>query len=113
MGCLSWDDVARRLLGPQSVRIPCRIAADWNIIAGTSNWGGYALAAGVLALRERLDVLEPWTCLNEQEILEEFVLRGPAVDGVTRLPQATVDGLPFLTYIQAWAGIRRRLELAE
>jgi hypothetical protein len=31
---------------------------------------------------------------------------GPAVDGVTREQTATVDGLPFLTYIQPWETIR-------
>jgi hypothetical protein len=113
MGCLRWDDVARRLLGPQAARIPCRIATDWNIIAGTSNWGGYALAAAVLSLRDQLGVMEPWTCEREQRMLEKFVVHGPAVDGATRLPEATVDGLPFLTYIQPWAAIRRLLGLAE
>jgi hypothetical protein len=57
--------------------------------------------------------MEPWTCDEEQDMLKQFVREGPAVDGATRLPQATVDGLPFLTYIQSWAGIRRRLGLAE
>jgi hypothetical protein len=113
MGAIRWDEVSKRLLGENAARIPCRIATDWNLIAGTSNWGGYALAAGVLSLRERLDVMEPWTCDEEQDMLKQFVREGPAVDGATRLPQATVDGLPFLTYIQSWAGIRRRLGLAE
>ncbi|QDU43702.1 hypothetical protein Mal52_21780 [Symmachiella dynata] len=34
---------------------------------------------------------------------------GPAVDGVTRRQEPTVDGLPFLTYIQPLEGIRQLL----
>lgn len=113
MGCLRWDDVASRLLGEQAFRIPCRVATTWNIIAGISNWGGYALAAAVLALCGRTDVMESWTSKRELEVLEQFVMEAPAVDGITRRPEATVDGLPFLTYIQPWAGIRQRLGLAE
>ena len=109
MGCLRWDDIARRLLGPHAARIPCRVATTWNIVAGISNWGGYALAAGVLALCDQTDVIAPWTSEREQLILEHFVANGPAVDGVTRLPEPTVDGLPFLTYIQPWSAIRNRL----
>ncbi len=113
MGCLRWDDVSRRLLGDAAVKIPCRVATDWNLIAGTSNWGGYALAAAVLTLGDRIPVMEPWTCRREQDILEQLVVQGPAVDGATRRQEATVDGLPFLTYIQPWAAIRRRLGLEE
>ncbi len=109
MGCLRWDDIARRLLGPHAARIPCRVATTWNIIAGISNWGGYALAAGVMTLRDQTDVIAPWTSEREQQVLEHLVTQGPAVDGVTRLPEPTVDGLPFLTYIQTWSAIRRRL----
>jgi hypothetical protein len=89
------------------------VATTWNIVAGISNWGGYALAAAVLALCGRTEVMEPWTSKRELEVLEQFVMEGPAVDGITRRPEATVDGLPFLAYIQAWAAIRRRLGLAE
>ena len=38
-----------------------------------------------------------------------MVAEGPAVDGITRRQAATVDGLPFATYIQSWVGIRRLL----
>jgi hypothetical protein len=113
MGCLKWDNIANRLWGEVAARIPCRVATTWNIVAGISNWGGYALAAAVLALSGRTEVMEPWTCQRELEVLEQFVMEGPAVDGITRRPEATVDGLPFLAYIQAWAAIRRRLGLAE
>ncbi len=113
MGCLTWEDITRRLLGSNAALIPCRVATDWNLIAGTSNWGGYALAAGVLALCDQVEVMQSWTCEREEELLKHLVINGPLVDGVTRLPQATVDGLPFWTYIQAWAAIRNLFELPE
>ena len=38
-----------------------------------------------------------------------MVERGPAVDGISRKRQPTVDGIPFLTYMQPLEGIRRVL----
>lgn len=107
MGAIPWAELRRRLSGEQAGRVPCRIACDFNIVAGTSNWGAMALAAGVCLLRDRLDVLQPWTRERHREWLEYLVTNGPAVDGVTGRREATVDGLPFLTYIQPWEGILR------
>ncbi len=108
MGAIPWAELRRRLTGEHAGRVPCRIACDFNIVAGTSNWGAMALAAGVCQLRNRLDVLQPWTQERHREWLEHLVENGPAVDGVTGRREATVDGLPFLTYIQPWEGILRR-----
>jgi hypothetical protein len=107
MGAIPWTDLRRRLSGDHAGRVPCRIACDFNIVAGTSNWGAMALAAAVCLLRNRLDVLQPWTQERHHEWLEHLVTNGPAVDGVTGRREATVDGLPFLTYIQPWEGILR------
>ncbi len=109
MGSISWAELRRRLPGEHAGRVPCRIACDFNIVAGTSNWGAMALAAGVCLLRDRLDVLQPWTRERLRTWLEHLVENGPAVDGVTSRREATVDGLPFLTYIQPWEGILRCL----
>ncbi|HUG89921.1 MAG TPA: glutamate cyclase domain-containing protein [Planctomycetaceae bacterium] len=111
MGAILWEDLVRRLEGAHSARIPCRVATDWLIVAGTSNWGGYALAAATLALRGAADALAPWDGEHQRRVLEQMVEHGPAVDGVTGRREATVDGLPFLTYIQPWEGIRRLLGL--
>lgn len=113
MGSVAWEELERRLAGEQSARVPCRIGTDWNIIAGTSNWGGYALAAAVALLREQVFAVTPFDCRQQQMVLEKMVEHGPAVDGVTRRREATVDGLPFLTYIQPWAAIREKLGLAK
>ena len=111
MGAVPWEDLERRLSGEQSGRVPCRIAADWNVIAGTSNWGAYALAASVALLRGDVSAVAPFDCRQQQAVLEAMVAHGPAVDGVTRRREATVDGLPYLTYIQPWEAIRAKLGL--
>jgi hypothetical protein len=109
MGLIPWEELVRRLTNELSARIPCRIAADWNIIAGTSNWGGQALATSVLLLRGEMEVLRHLTIDQQEQALRAIVEQGPAVDGVTRKQEATVDGLPFLTYIQPWLGMRHLL----
>jgi len=113
MGSLPWEDVRRRLSGEQAGCIPCRIATDWTLIAGTSNWGAYALAAAVAVLKGDINVIEPFDCRQQETVLRHIVEHAGAVDGITRRREATVDGLPFVTYIQPWAGIRRLLELPE
>ena len=109
MGSIPWEELTRRLTNPDSARIPCRIATDWNIIAGTSNWGGQALATAVLLLRGEIDLLRDFTFEQQETVLQHIVQHGPAVDGVTRKQEATVDGLPFPTYLQPWLGMQRLL----
>jgi hypothetical protein len=113
MGSVPWEELERRLAGEQAGRVPCRIATDWTIVAGTSNWGAYALAAAVAVLRGSVAAIAPFDCRQQQKLVEAMVEHGPAVDGVTRRREPTVDGLPFLTYIQPWAAIRAKLGLAE
>ena len=113
-GALMWADVvgADGEALPQNEPaplVPCRIATDWTIVAGTSNWGAAALAAAVAVLRRQTDLLRSFDGDQQHAVLQAMVALGPAVDGITRQPEATVDGLPFLTYIQPWEGIRRLL----
>jgi hypothetical protein len=110
MGSIPWYELRRRLSGDHAGRIPCRIACDFHLVAGTSNWGAMALAAAVCWLRDRRDLLTPWTSDRHQQWLQHLVDNGPAVDGVTGRREATVDGLPFLTYIQPWEGVLRLCE---
>jgi len=111
MGCIPWEDLARRIGGDAAAWIPCRIATDWNLIAGTSNWGAFALAAATLLLMNRVDALRPLDEDFHRRLLEQMVADGPGIDGMTGRREATVDGLPFATYIQGWLGIRRLLGL--
>jgi D-glutamate cyclase len=111
MGTVPWEELVRRLPRKDTTAIPCRIATDWNIIAGTSNWGAFALAAAIALLAGRTDALSPVDTAFHQRLLERMVIDGPAVDGIARRPSATVDGLPFATYIQTWSEIRRIIGL--
>jgi hypothetical protein len=113
MGAVLWRELVQRLDGEHAPRIPCRVATDWTIVAGTSNWGAYALAAAVAVLRDDVRHLRPWGVSHQQQMLEDLVHNGPAVDGKTRRKEATVDGLPFITYIQPWMEMRRLMGMEE
>ena len=113
MGRFRWSELCTRLSGAQSARVPCRIVTDGTIVAGTSNWGAMALAAAVCVLHERIDLIDRHTVAAHQNVVRTIVKDAGAVDGVTRRREATVDGLPFLTYAQPWSGIRRLLGLTD
>lgn len=112
MGSIPWEDLVVRLRGDNVEHLPCRVATTWNIVAGTSNWGAYALAAAVAYMKGQASILEPWCQKQLLKSLQQMVDVGPAVDGVTGKQTPTVDGLPYLTYIQPWLGIRRLLGLS-
>ena len=107
MGSFLWESLHPLVPNGHGPRIVCRIPTDWTIVAGTSNWGAYALAAAVALLKGRPDVLEAWPEARHEQLLQHLVRYGPAVDGVTREREPTVDGLPFMTYIQPWTSMRR------
>jgi hypothetical protein len=93
MGKLPWDVVRRNI--PGGGPIACRVPADQLIVAGVSNWGAYALAAGVRVLRGVEHDPALFDPAREQELLQLMIYAGPLVDGVTAKREATVDGLPF------------------
>jgi hypothetical protein len=72
----------------------CATPADFAIAVGVSNWGAYALAAAVSLLAERplLPSLE-----KEREVLEAMLAAG-AVDGRTKTPSLSVDGVSWENY---------------
>lgn len=107
MGSVLWEEIHHRVSGGKGGLVACRIATHYNVIAGTSNWGAYALAASMLWWRGEGERLRPLDRRREQTLLKSIVREGPAVDGVTGRQEPTVDGLPFETYIQALEGIRR------
>jgi hypothetical protein len=113
MGRFAWSALRQRIRGEAAARIPCRIATDRTIVAGTSNLGAYALAASIAVLHRRVDVLREHSCAAQRDMLVRLVENAGAVDGVTREPDPTVDGVPFLTGIEPWAAIRRELGLSD
>lgn len=110
MGRIPWERLRLALPIGAPSRAICRVPTDHLLTAGVSNWGGYALGASVCALRGRLDAVTEWNIDAEREMIQRLVAAG-AIDGVTRLSEPTVDGLPLETYLQALASIREALGL--
>lgn len=113
MGKIPFEEMAARLSIFNKEFIACRIATDWNIVAGTSNWGAMALAATILQMANRTEIIKEWGWKHHRSLIETMVLNGPAVDGATGRAEISVDGLPFETYFQPWQRIREILGLGD
>jgi hypothetical protein len=98
MGKIPWDTIRRNI--PDGGLIACRVPTDHLIVAGVSNWGAYALAAGVRYLRGVPHDSALFDPAHERGLLELMVERGPLVDGPSGKRQATVDGLSFEEYVK-------------
>jgi D-glutamate cyclase len=107
MGKIPHETIVANI--PNGDLIHCRVPTDHLIVAGVSNWGAYALAAGLFLFKG----IEPPTGLfdpdRERAILEAMVEAGPLVDGVTGKATATVDGLSWDEYIRPLVRIREIL----
>jgi hypothetical protein len=77
---------------PCASSIACTVAADRPVAAAVSNWGAYGVAAclAVLTRNARL-VHDP----QAEAAMLEACVRAGAVDGITRRPIPTVDGIPL------------------
>ncbi len=96
MGKIPWDVIRRNI--PRGGLVACRVPTDYLIVSGISNWGAYALAAGVAHLRGQPLSAEMFDPYREGELLQTLVERGGLVDGVTGFPEAVVDGLSWVRY---------------
>jgi hypothetical protein len=103
MGKVPWEVIRKNI--PGGARIACRVATDHLIVAGVSNWGAYALAAGVALLRGYTPPDDWFDPQHERAILSFMVEHGPLVDGVTGQRWPRVDGLPFEEYAAVLEGI--------
>lgn len=84
---------------PNAEHIACTIPTDALIVAGVSNWGGYALAAGLHLLDPNVGDLN-WSRMEQTEkiLLERMLLAG-ARDGVTTKLELTVDGIDISVHL--------------
>jgi len=96
MGKVPRDTIRRNI--PNGELIACRVPTDHLIVAGVSNWGAYALAAGVLLLRGERGDADLFDPDRERRLVQVMVERGPLVDGVTGRQTVTVDGLTWEQY---------------
>jgi len=98
MGKIPANVIARNI--PNGELVACGTATDHLIVCGVSNWGAYALAAGVASLRKQTLDANLFDANRERCILETMVEAGPLVDGVSGKPSATVDGLTWEEYAE-------------
>jgi hypothetical protein len=90
--------------GPLLARTASVVPVDHLVVAGTSNWGAYGIVAALERLHGRLLL---HTGAIERQLIGRCVEAG-AVDGITRLSEASVDGLG----VEIHAGIVELLHAA-
>src|SRR5262245_5504840 len=97
MGRIPYQTICKNI--PNGELTACRTAADHLIVAGVSNWGAWALAAGMMSMK---GIMEPelFQASRELRLLERLVEHGPLVDGKKAEKAATVDGLTFEEYVK-------------
>lgn len=113
MGRIPWEDLQQRLSGSQAGWVPCRVATDFLLLAGVSNWGGFALGAALCAFQNDLGPLARWTSDRHRRLLHEMVAEGPAVDGVSRRQEPTVDGLPLDVHLALFEEMQAAVRAGE
>lgn len=109
MGRFPWEILVEAVGTPAAPQIVSRVATDFVMLAGVSNWGAYALALATAELRGRHDLARPWHAKVERELIEAMVRNSPAVDGITLRREPTVDGLVLSEYLQPLVDMRRQL----
>jgi len=77
--------------GALMARIASTVRVRHLVVAGVSNWGAYGIVAALSRLSGQSLLHSP---AQERRLIEACVDAG-AVDGITRRPEATVDGLPL------------------
>jgi hypothetical protein len=103
MGKIPYDVIDRNI--PNGGLVACAVATDHLIVCGVSNWGAYALAAGVALVRKANVVSSLFDPPREHDILTVMVEQGGLVDGVLGRPAVSVDGLTWEQY----AGVLARI----
>jgi hypothetical protein len=110
MGFFAWEDLVEAVATPEAGRIACRVAADYGLLGGTSNWSGYALALAIAQLRgEAKQLHNHWLTPQGQEELIAGLVAAGAVDGRMRTAEATVDGLAMERYREPLIEMREML----
>jgi hypothetical protein len=93
LGTVPHDVLCQAIAKGPAERIICRIATAWTILAGVSNWGGYALALATVALKDRSALARLPDEVGVRKLVECLVRDSFCVDGVTKRREASVDGL--------------------
>lgn len=105
MGRFLWEDIVAAVGGETAARIACRVAADFAILGGVSNWAAYALALLLATHCGRVDLARDWNEQRERALVEHLVRSG-AIDGRTLKSETTVDGMPLDAYLAPLTAMR-------
>jgi hypothetical protein len=108
-GNIPWEVFKEKSLTHRDAVFCCRVKANYLISCGVSNWGGYALMAGVALAMGKLDILEKVSSEKEGMVLDYLIRHGPAIDGITCKQDHSVDGIEFKDYMKV---IERIKEIA-
>jgi hypothetical protein len=108
-GKIPWEVFKQKSQTNREPVFCSRVKTDYLVSCGISNWGGYALLAGVALAMGRLDILEKVTPEQEGMVLDYIVRHGPAIDGMTFKQDHSVDGVEFDDYMRV---IERIKEIA-
>ncbi|MBI1901394.1 MAG: DUF4392 domain-containing protein [Planctomycetia bacterium] len=106
MSCIPWAAFGELVKTGSGHQIACRIATDYLLTAGVSNWIGYALGLALCVLRRARRMAKGWDADDLKSLLTALVAQAGCVDGVTRRHEPTVDGLPPETYLQTFRDLR-------
>nr|WP_294508110.1 glutamate cyclase domain-containing protein [uncultured Rhodopila sp.] len=106
MGCVPRALIAEHV--PLGELNGCVVPADFLIAAGVSHWGAYAVLAALALLRPDWAValragLNP---ALDRAVVEAMVRLGPAVDGVTRRREHTIDALAMEVHHDVMAAVQ-------
>lgn len=107
MGNIPWNVIAANI--NNGAKIACATTVDHLIVAGVSNWGGYALGAALLLLtyQHNFSSLDSET---ELEILEIMVKQGGLVDGRLGQMIASVDGIDWSIHASVIESLAKTLK---
>ncbi len=108
-GKVPWEVFREHSTTHREAIFCCRMDTNYLISGGISNWGGYALLAGVALAMGRLDILGKVTPEQEKKVLDHLIHYGPAIDGITFKQENSVDGIEFDDYMRV---IERLKEIA-
>jgi hypothetical protein len=98
MGRLRWETIARNI--PNGAITACRIATDFNLVSGISNWGAYALALGTAYCRGCHLAFDEFSAETETAVWRHAQNRAPLVDGVTGQATLSVDGMDWARHVR-------------
>ena len=99
-GKIPWEVFRQKSQTNREPVFCSRVKTDYLVSCGISNWGGYALLAGVALAMGRLEILEKVTPEQEGMVLDYIVRHGPAIDGITCKQSHSVDGVEFGDYMR-------------